>query len=120
MMSHPRWRWARSTRRIQSLLALASACVMRLCSGGAHASALDDQAALQRAVQAIRARATGPLRTLAVIIEPDTLTLRVQGAQNRCQVVEWRWRPAPGGILARRDPVSRPTPIAPNLINPDL
>src|SRR5262249_24227670 len=54
-------------------------------------------------------------------IEPDTLTLRVQDAGNRRQVVEWRWTATPaGGIFSRKDPVSGPVAVDPNLINPDL
>src|SRR5262249_58766751 len=102
--------------RIRSWLVLAAAWTMVLWSNGAHASLFDDQPALQRAVQDIRVRATAPLKVLAIIIEPDALTLRVQDPYDRRHVVEWRWTTPPRG-RARRDPVSGPTPIDPNLIN---
>src|SRR3974390_1806958 len=109
----------RRLRRFPRILAALAALTL-LAAGPAHASFLDDGAALDSAIAALRGAIGDRPRVLKIEIDPAGIAIEAQDPHNRIHVDRWRY----GTVnILQMIPVTRlsgPQPVDPQLINPDL
>ena len=109
---------AGALRRVLPLIVCAA---MLAASGAAEASSLfEGEETIPQAVAAVRDKiGGGPLKVLDVLIDPDGLSIEVQAPDNPRHVDAWRLSLRHFGLFDLQS-VSGPTPVAIDLIDPDL
>jgi len=98
---------------------LAGAALLALWGPAEAATLFDDAHAIADAVARIREGIGGPVRALSLTIHGDAITIRAQDPRDHRHVDEWRLAQRHLAFL-QWDKLSGPTPVEPDLINPDL